>query len=492
MIINPREADRCLKAEVLIVGSGAGGSTTAFELAKAGYNVVVLEEGARQVSTYGAEPTQSMQNLYRNQGMTPIMGSVPLGFVEGRCLGGSTEINSGFWHRLPPEFALRWSAQYNLDDAGVEELKPHYEWAEDLLRVGYHPTGLPASSAVLRDGAEAMGWSAKEVPRAASGCANTNTCASGCEKGAKQGMTRSLIPMAEYAGAKFITNTKVRLLLKQKKRITGVLAEVSTNDGTELVRVEADHVFVCAGPTQTPVLLRRSGVLLHVGDTFQVHPMLKVSAQFEQEINAQESVLPLLQVKEFFPDISLGGSYFTPGHLAMVLSENWPSSHATMRNYRNMATYYVSVRGTGKGSVRPSLFFDEDAILKYEISDVDIRNLSQGFARLCSLLLAAGAKKVFPSVQGLSCIDSEIDAVRWLDQPLPRAALSLTTVHAFSTCPIGERKDRCAANSYGKIFGLENLYINDASMLPSSPGINPQGTVMALAHRNALNFVAMN
>lgn len=68
MIINPREADRCLKAEVLIVGSGAGGSTTAFELAKAGYNVVVLEEGARQVSTYGAEPTQSMQNLYRNQG----------------------------------------------------------------------------------------------------------------------------------------------------------------------------------------------------------------------------------------------------------------------------------------------------------------------------------------------------------------------------------------------------------------------------------------
>ena len=78
----------------------------------------------------------------------------------------------------------------------------------------------------------------------------------------------------------------------------------------------------------------------------------------------------------------------------------------------------------------------------------------------------------------------------WLDQDLPRKNLSLTTVHAFSTCPMGERADKCAADSYGRVFGFDNLYINDASMLPDSPGINPQGTIMAVARRNAHHFIA--
>jgi choline dehydrogenase-like flavoprotein len=104
------------------------------------------------------------------------------------------------------------------------------------------------------------------------------------------------------------------------------------------------------------------------------------------------------------------------------------------------------------------------------------------------LLLAAGASEVYPCVYGLPKITSELDSVRWLDETLPRSALSLTTVHGFSTCPIGERPERCAADSYGKVHGLTNLYLGDASMLPDSPGINPQGTIMAIARRNALNF----
>src|SRR5581483_11671324 len=102
-----------IRVEVLVIGSGAGGATTAIELAQAGFEVVVLEEGSRHgLDSYGKSLPQAMQLLYRNRGMTPILGSVPIGFVEGRCLGGSTEINSGFWHRLPPEFVLRWTKQF--------------------------------------------------------------------------------------------------------------------------------------------------------------------------------------------------------------------------------------------------------------------------------------------------------------------------------------------------------------------------------------------
>jgi choline dehydrogenase-like flavoprotein len=302
-------------------------------------------------------------------------------------------------------------------------------------------------------------------------------------------MSRRILPEAEAAGARLVTDCGVQLLVQHRDRITGVLAEVRREDGSrELVRIDADHVFVCAGPTETPALLRRSGIKHHVGDSLRIHPMLKVAAVFPERIDAQDSVLPLLQVKEFWPEVSLGGAFFTPGHLAMLLSDNWLDTREQMSRYRNMASYYVAVRGSGRGSVRPSLLGDGAPVLRYELSDEDVINLSKGLARLATLLLAAGATQVHPTVQGLPTIRSEVEAIRWLDERLPRSALSLTTVHAFSSCPIGERRDRCAADSFGKIHRYQNLYVNDASMLPDSPGVNPQGSVMALARRNAVHF----
>lgn len=479
------------REQVLVIGSGAGGATVAYTLAEHGYEVLVLEEGQRHtLDSYGQPPTKAMNLLYRNRGMMPIMGSVPIGYVEGRCLGGSTEINSGFWHRLPPEFLLRWQARFGLHDFSLESLEEHFDWAEAKLLVQGRNGEWPKSTQVFHRGIEAMRWSSQEVKRAASGCVNTNACATGCPKGAKQGVSVSLIPQAEAKGARFLTGAKVKLILKSGGKATGVLADVVGADGSaSLVRIDADHIFVCAGPTQTPALLRKSGIREHIGDTFQIHPMLKVTALFDEEINAQNSVMPLLQVKEFWPDISMGGSFFSVGHLSVNLADNWLETSKSIRQYRNMASYYVGVRGTGHGTVRPSLSSDGEAKLKYELSDVDIRHLSQGLARLSTLLLRAGAKEVYPCVFGLPKINAELEAVRWLDESLPRSALSLTTVHGFSTCPIGERPERCAADSFGKVHGFKNLYLADASMLPDSPGINPQGTIMAIARRNALNFV---
>ena len=114
--------------------------------------------------------------------------------------------------------------------------------------------------------------------------------------------------------------------------------------------------------------------------------------------------------------------------------------------------------------------------------------MSRGVARLAALLVEGGATEVFPAVHGVPPIRTESDAIRWHDDQLDGRACSLTTVHAFSSCPIGERLDRCAADSFGKLHGYANLYVNDASMIPDSPGVNPQGTIMTFARRNALHF----
>lgn len=476
-----------LQTGVLVIGSGAGGAVTALELAERGHTVLIAEEGERVPEGCDPGSTETVGTCYRWRGMTPILGRVPIAYVEGCCVGGSTELNSGFWHRPPAETLLRWKAQYALDAASPEELCPHWQWAERLLGVGLHDGPLPRSSEVFARGAARMNWSAAEVPRTSARARSGQPLTPGDPP--KAGVGRSVIPHALAAGATLRTGYRVERLESRGPRVTGAILRATNCDADRgPVRVRADHVFVCAGATETPSLLRRSGITRNVGDSLRIHPMLKVAARFTERIGAQDGDMSLLQIKEFWPDIVLGGAFFSRGHLAAILSTNWPETHDRAVDADHMACYYVGVRGTGRGRVRPSTLEPGRTLVRYELSDEDIWNLSRGFARLSSLLLQGGATEVLPAVGGVPAITSQVEAVRWLDDRLDGGACSLTTVHAFSSCPIGERRDRCAADSFGKVHGYDNLYVNDASMIPDSPGVNPQGTIMTLARRNALHF----
>lgn len=477
--------------EVLIIGSGAGGSVTAVELAARGHDVLVVEEGPPIVdATPDPGSPETIARLYRHRGMTPIVGRVPIAYVEGACVGGSTEINSGFWHRPPVETLLRWKAQYDLACASPHELRPHWEWAESVLDVRLNEIPRPPCSEHFAQGAARMDWAVSEVPRIAATARRRDLRPRSVPMTAPgPGMSRSLIPHALAAGARLESGCRVDKLLVRGSRAVGAIAtRWDANGRASLLRIRADHVFVCAGPTETPSLLQRSGVTHLVGQSLRIHPMLKVAARFPDDLGIDRAAIPALQVREFWPEIILGGAYYSPGHLAVLLSDNWALNGARMKDAGSMACYYVGVRGTGRGRVWPSSLEGGRTRIGYELSHEDVWNLSRGLARLSALLLRGGAVEVLPTVRGVPSIRTEVDAVRWLDDRLDGRACSLSTVHAFSTCPIGERRDRCAADSFGKLHGFDNLFVNDASMVPDSPGVNPQGTIMSLARRNALRF----
>lgn len=478
------------RTQVAVVGSGAGGAVTALELAKAGHEVCVFEEGNRLgLSDYGLPLPLAMKRLYRRTGMTPIRGGVPIGYVEGSCVGGSTEINSGFWQRTTAPVLDDWKDRFGLVGASEEDLAPHYQWSEELLHVSVRARPFPPSTEVFIRGAENAGMTAIPIQRVEKGCRNLNLCASGCPEGRKQGMSVSLLPEAEKAGVRIFSRCHVTKIEMEGDRVKSLLVKARNDTGGhETSRVAADVVFVCAGPTASPALLLQSGFKHNTGKSLGTHPMLKVAARFDTEINAHKSVLPLVQVKDL-EDITLGGSLFTPGHLALVLSENGQVSPRLMKQYKQMALYYVAVKGSGTGSV--SVCRSEKGVprIYYRLSKGDLAMLGHGLAKLCEILFRAGAVEVIPAIYGATPLKKEKEGLVFAKRPPDKHRLGLTTVHAFSTCPSGENKDLCATDSFGKVQGTQNLYVNDASIMPTSPGVNPQGTVMALARRNVRAYM---
>lgn len=475
-----------LETQVLVIGTGAGGATTAAALVEAGFEVLMVEEGPGvDTASIPSNSPKAITSLYRHAGLTPILGNQNIAFVEGCCVGGSTEINSGFWHRLSPETYPRWKADALLDAFTPEIMEGYFERIESDLSVSFLGREREnKSSAVLRRGAERMHWRCAEVPRC-----QRDPGASAFAPGAKQSMQRTYIPRALRAGARLRADCRVLRIEHENGVASGARVSMRTESRRVEGTIRADTIFVCAGAVQTPALLRRSGIRRNVGNTLCLHPMIKAAALFDEEIDAGQAALPMYQVNEFWPTLTLGGSVYSPGFLAMLLADNWEANRDLIRCYDRMGLFYAATRGMNRGRVRVVPGFEDGTIIRYRLSKADCRNLSLGLARLAELLFAAGARSVHPSLRGFPALTS-VDAARgFLKQPLPASVMNLSTVHVFSSCPMGENVDFCATDSFGKVNGCSNLFVNDASLLPDSPGVNPQGITMAIASRNAEHFV---
>ena len=462
--------------EVLVVGSGPGGAVTACLLAEAGREVVLVEEGP-WLALDATEPfsPEEMRRKYRGGGVTVVLGAPVIAYAEGRCVGGGSEINSGLYHRTPDEILEAWRRDFALGGTTSDDLAPHFAACELDLSVGPLPGPATAASLRLRDGAARLGWQALEVPRWYR------------YPGAqKQSMTETYLPRAVQAGCRILAGTRIRRL----RRMAGswVAAGVRGLDGErcEPVEIRARTVFVAGGAVETPALLRRSGIRHQIGETLHLHPTVKVVAEFPEAVNDAHAGVPVHQVKEFAPRLSLGGSVSSPPHLAVAMTDHPAHLRSVLDAWRRHAVYYAAGVG-GVGRVR-ALPWSDDALVRYALCNEELAELAVGLRRLCECLLAAGAVRLYPSVRGVTPIARDADLAA-LPVRLPRAHTSLMTVHAFSTCPMGEAPTRCATDSYGRVHGVPGLHVADASLLCGPPGVNPQGSVMAVARRNALHFL---
>jgi choline dehydrogenase-like flavoprotein len=467
-----------IRSQVAVIGSGAGGALVAYTLAAAGMEVLLIEEG-RNLSLDDCAPFSQaeMEGKYRNGGITAALGKTKVQYVEGKCVGGSTEINAGLYHRTPNQILERWQQEYQVEGLSEADLIPHFQYCEQAVSVSFMPDGATLASLKLDEGAKKLGWESLEVPRW------FKYDQMGKNSGKKQSMTETFIPRAIEKGCKLLTETWVKSIKKQGSWQLKAISQSQT------ITIEAETLFICGGAIQTPALLQRSGIHRNIGKSLQMHPTVKAIARFQDSINSSDMGVPVHQVKEFLPRFSMGCSISSRSYLALAMNDHPEYAWEVDDFWQRMAIYYAAIasESIGSGAVTNLPGF-RDPLVRYQISQAGLKVLAEALTKLCQLLLEAGAAAIYPSINGSKRITKtgDLDSIPEL---LPAALTNLITVHLFSSCPMGENRQICATDSFGQVHGFENLYIADASLLCTALGVNPQGSIMAIARRNALHFL---
>jgi choline dehydrogenase-like flavoprotein len=470
-----------------VIGAGAGGSVVARELAEAGARVVVLEEGGEHpAGVLTGRPRDMTTRLYRDGGQTATLGRPPIVLPLGSGVGGTTLVNSGTCFRTPDRVLARWRADFGLEALTPAALAPVFERVEATLGVTTVPAELAgANAALIRRGAERLGWSGGYLQRNVRGCQGSGVCAFGCPTGAKQHAGVAYLAPAHDAGAITRTGARVERLVMRGTRATAVEARTAAG---ERLTVEADTIVVAAGTVHTPLLLGASGLgarSAQLGRNLSLHPATAVWGIFDEPVDMVRGVPQSYFVDEFARDgIMLEGIAGPPDYLAMAAPVNGDAHRELMLRYRNIGQCGLMVSDRSRGRVRGR---QAAPLIRYDLCREDVATVHQGLIRLAELLAAAGARALhlplarLPELPGAD--PAPLRAAR-----LRRGDLKLMAFHPLGTARAHADPDRGVVDADLRLHGTENVHVADGSVVPSALGVNPQITIMALATRLAFHL----
>jgi choline dehydrogenase-like flavoprotein len=487
--------DTVLDCDVVIVGSGAGGATAAAELAEAGLDVLVLEEGRyRDTSDFTPEASAMIRALYRDGGATMAIGQPRVLYQEGRVVGGSTVINGGMSWRTPERVLDGWAVEHGLRGIRARDMEPFFERVERRIHVRTQdPESIGRDNHLLRSGAEALGWKVIENLRNQVHCPGSNNCAFGCPTGAKQSALVSYIPRALHFGARVQADVRVERVTRAGKRATGVTGRVVGPDGRPGPRVDvrARLVISACGAVHTPALLARSGLRSPsgaLGRHLSMHPNAKLVAIFDEDVRGWEGVHQAFQVREFQDQgLLFAAVNVPPGILAMGLPHSGAALGAFMADYPRMVVAGVLVEDSSRGRVLVDPLGQPRVL--YQLGDADAARLVRGTALLAELLFAAGARRVLVPFEGAPALDRPDDIAALLRRPIAKETIELFTVHLMGTARMGRDRSRAVTDDFGHVHDAEGLMVCDASLFPGPIGVNPAETIQALTTRNVAHLI---
>jgi choline dehydrogenase-like flavoprotein len=480
-------------ADYIVVGSGAAGATAALELARAGRDVVLLEEG-RRVDPREYDPSlwTTAQNFFRDGGSSFMRGPSLIPVLQGRCVGGSTVINSAICWRLPESIHAEWvradraigeALPFATIDAVAAEL-------EAELRIRPTPQEvLGGNNSRLQAGAEALGYRGHPIVRNVVGCEGSAMCLQGCRNGHKQSMDVSFIPRFTAAGGRLLAEHRATRVLHERGRALGV--EIVTGTPPRRLRIEARRgVLLAASALQSPVLLMESGLgkAGPVGQFFACHPGASIASLYDTPVDMWKGATQGYEVDETLGrGIKLETLSLPPELLALRLPGVGSKLGGLLARGRHVALWGAEIRSPSRGKV---VARGGKAVVHFKLGPTDTAMFRDGLLRCVEIAFAAGATVCLPGLWGLpERVHSVEEFARALPQFTDPRQVSCIANHLFGTARMGTDPKQSVVSPRFEHHGVRGLFVIDSSVFPSNTGVNPQLSIMSLARLAARGMI---
>jgi choline dehydrogenase-like flavoprotein len=490
-----RQSSR-LRADVVVIGTGAGGAMAASELSRRGARVIALEEGPLLFPQDMSQREDDMlPKLYQERGAR-LTADLAIRVIQGRCIGGSTVHNINLCKRLPPEILELWARDHAVGGLSENDLRPSFESVERDLSVSEIPAERRnANNRVLERGLGALGWRGGPLRHNRLGCQGAGFCEIGCPYDAKQNAAKILIPDAIDHGAAVYSDVRVLRVLHDGRRARGVVAVALGADGKPRVelRIEASAVVLAASATGSAALALASSLPdphARLGRGLRLHPGAAVAGLFDEPIEGWRGIPQSYECTELL-DFSPGSdkrvwittAFAHPVGAAVLLPGFGKSHRAWMLRYPHIAALTVMVHDETSGRV--GLKSDGRPLVDYTLSYADSDQLALGIRACAKILFAAGAKKVLvPSVPPIE-LDRAADV-----ESIPNAIgrphhVAIAAVHPMGTMALGDDPRRAVVTSTAEHHQVQGLFVLDGSLFPTSIGGPPQIPIYAIARHLA-------
>ncbi len=490
-----------LDADVVVVGSGAGGGLIAGTLAASGLEVVVLDAGGYfDRADFNMLELWAFQNLYYRGGPTPTADR-NVSMQAGFTVGGGTTVNWTNCLRTRPWVREQWAREFGLEGVDGPDFDRHTDAVMERIGANEQCSDYNGPTERMKEGAERLGWSFERVIRNADPATYTPESAGylgfGDQTGSKQSTARTYLRDLAEAGGTILARTSAQRILVDAGRAAGVEAtyEDPESGRSSAVTVRAPTVVVACGSLESPALLLRSGIGgPAVGENLHLHPCTAVFAYYGEDQRSWWGP-PHTGVVDEFANVEEGYGFlietaqYTTGLGASALPYTDPRRHKEMvHEFARGATFIGLLRDRGAGRV--TIDADGNAVHHYSLTDeLDVRNSHRAIDAQARLHQAAGALEIYSLASGLPSWRRGDDIEPFISRaqraPLRAGGQKLFSAHQMGSCRMGTDPQASVAGPWGELHDTPGVWIGDGSAMPTASGTNPMISIMALAHRTA-------
>jgi choline dehydrogenase-like flavoprotein len=483
-----------LTADVIIVGSGPGASILAKGLIEKNHRSVLIVEKGNYVdpAQFNEDEIDMVSHLYAD-GALQLASDFRFQVIQGSCVGGSSVVNNAVCFDTPENILAKWNDQNGLNacldldryrqcntninsTVGVQKV-PSLTIPEYL-----NPGGKKFMEGIHKMGLDLPPNITGSVAANIHACLGCGYCNIGCAYGKKLSMLDTILPdtqaNAPKDGLRILAACEAWKIKSRGGSVSSIIAQFPSGRKIEL---KAHTYVISAGAVSSSILLQRSGIAVgKAGQHLAFNMGSPITAVFPDIINAYDG----LQISHFLepgPDRGyVFETWFNPPMFQSTVMPGWWDDHyRNMHRYNRMACTGVLVPSESNARVRIAGLTHRE--IRYEPTKNDFETLLKGLVLAGEIYLEAGAECVMPNTFNYYEFRTRAELGRLAQIIKDNSDITLGTGHPQGGNPMSGTPSKGVVDPEFKVYGYDNLYVCDASVFPSSIGVNPQITVMSLA-----------